>query len=131
MPSDNEYMREYMKAYSMRRRDKVLALLGGVCVVCGTAENLEVDHIDPSLKRFTLAGRWHRKWSEIEAELPNCQLLCEKHHKKKHESKAPCGTAQRYWRGCRCAPCTQANTEHGRQYRKSRVSSSAGRAGDS
>ncbi len=28
------------------------------------------------------------------------------------------GTPQRYWRGCRCQPCTTANTEYARAYRK-------------
>lgn len=36
------------------RRNKGLKLLGGVCVKCGTTENLQFDHIDPATKLFNI-----------------------------------------------------------------------------
>jgi hypothetical protein len=116
----NAYMREYMRKYSMKRRDKVIKLLGGQCTKCGSTEDLQVHHVDPSTKEFTLASRWHRKWVEIEAELPKCILLCENCHRDIHRSKYPHGTPQKYWAGCHCKPCTAANTKHSREYKAKR-----------
>lgn len=116
MANSKEYMREYMKTYSAKRRLKALAYLGGVCVACGTTDDLEIDHVDPSTKSFTLARGWHHAWSKIETELDKCQILCKPCHDTKHGSKWPCGTAQRYWRGCRCKPCTTANSKWNKNY---------------
>lgn len=118
MVNSNEYMREYMKQYSAKRKAKVLELLGGKCNICESVIDLEVDHTDESNKLFTLASGWHHSWTKILEEIKKCQLLCKSCHKQKHSSKHPCGTAQRYWRGCRCLDCTAANTKHNGEYRK-------------
>lgn len=132
MANSNEYMREYMRKYSADRRLKALSILGGVCVGCSSKENLEIHHIDPETKSFTLAKGWHHAWNKILDELQKCQILCEDCHKLEHKSTFPCGTIQRYSRGCRCDACTAANTEYHKNYRKEkRVGSSTGRAGAS
>lgn len=58
-------------------------LLGGVCVVCGTTERLEFDHIDPSTKLFDIAKGWARAEKIVLEELEKCQLLCKQHHDEK------------------------------------------------
>lgn len=105
--NDREYMREYMKQYSAKRRQKALDLLGGVCVVCGTSENLEIDHIDPSTKSFTIARGWHHAWSKIEDELRKCQLLCQPHHiaKSSAERSVDHGAGLTGKKNCRCELC--------------------------
>lgn len=121
MANSNEYMRDYMKEYVAKRKARVHELLGGKCFLCGSIENLEVDHINPDEKSFTLARRWHRKWSDIEAELPKCQLLCQNCHKIKTKENGDLlrggagknkilnpqhGTCVMYTREkCRCEPC--------------------------
>lgn len=55
------------------------------CVICGSTEDLELDHIDPNTKNLKRIGDiiWH--WSEERrnAELAKCQVLCEVCHKEK------------------------------------------------
>ena len=60
-------------------------ILGGKCVVCGTTEHLEFDHIDPKTKSFDITryvngGKSKHIFME---ELKKCQLLCVECHKKK------------------------------------------------
>lgn len=116
----NRYMREYMLRRYVRRREEAIVLLGGRCVVCGAEENLEFDHINPEEKDFTIGSgssfsdeRWNK-------EISKCQLLCNTCHMDKHRSLHPCGTAQRYWAGCRCSECRAANAAHGREYKRCR-----------
>lgn len=71
-----KYQREWLKA----RKDAYFAE-NGPCIKCGSNENLELDHIDPSKKTT------HRIWSWSEArrlhELAKCQILCSSCHKEK------------------------------------------------
>lgn len=93
----------------------------GPCVKCGSDENLEVDHIDPSEKTS------HRIWSwsdeRREAELKKCQVLCRECHEKKtgfensfrsQGVRHGTGTAYRRY-GCRCEICM----EHRRKVKRS------------
>jgi hypothetical protein len=88
------------------RLTKAKEHLGGRCVVCGTTENLEFDHINPAVKLFTLTKRRLSK-EKFEAELIKCQLLCHEHHLKKtaeeRRSKEH-GTWGMYKR-CHCLIC--------------------------
>lgn len=56
--------------------------LGCKCKICGSTENLEFDHIDPSTKEFTICSKWsssvHK--DKLESELKKCQLLCKQCH---------------------------------------------------
>lgn len=71
--------RKYQAEYRRKRRDKAIALLGGKCIVCGTTEDLEFNHIDPNTKRFQLAT-WDGKQSLYWEEVLKCNLLCKTHH---------------------------------------------------
>lgn len=100
-------------AYSVercRRRRQAWLLANGPCWKCGSWDELEVDHVDPSLKES------HRIWSwgpdKIKAELAKCQPLCHKCHAEKtaqSRRNAPTvhGCSHGYDRGCRCGPCRQ------------------------
>ena len=50
-----EHMRVYMMERYHKRRAEAVQLLGGKCVVCGTTEGLEIDHVDRSLKTMNVA----------------------------------------------------------------------------
>ena len=113
-------MREYMKKYSANRRLKALDILGGCCSKCGSQDGLEIHHIDPSTKSFTLGSGWHHAWPKIEAELKKCEILCEQCHIKHHKSKAEHGTVQRYWRGCKCVECKAAYAAYHKAYKSSK-----------
>lgn len=79
MPYTKEQRRVYQAQYRQKRRDTAIKLLGGACVVCGTTENLEINHIDPTTKSFTLS-RWDGKASDYWEEVKKCNLLCKAHH---------------------------------------------------
>ena len=57
--------------------------LGNHCVECGSIENLEFDHIDPTTKLFVVSTGYKyaskRFWDEVD----KCQLLCTDCHLKK------------------------------------------------
>ena len=75
---------QYVAAFRIKRRQKIIDFLGGECVKCDSTENLEVDHIDPKTKSFNLdAKNIQRKWEILEIELRKCQLLCKTCHKDK------------------------------------------------
>lgn len=65
------------------RLKKIFDFLGGKCVECGTTEGLQVDHVDPAAKSFTVTKNWARSWAVLLEELKKCQLLCVTHHKAK------------------------------------------------
>lgn len=117
--ADPERQREYMRNWIAARRAAWLE--GKSCVVCGSQEDLEVDHIDRMSKVD------HRIWSwaheRREAELVKCQVLCQVHHKEKtrHEIEAPHGTHSRYCKhGCRCLACKAAHAKTNREWRQQR-----------
>lgn len=111
-----------MKVYVLERYHKIIQEAkekkGNKCVECSTCENLHFDHIDTSDKNFTIAKLWSLNEEARETELKKCQLLCVDCHKKKHSSKYPCGTKQRYYRGCRCQPCKTAYNESFTEWKK-------------
>lgn len=118
----NDYMNSYMKQRYARRRDDAIVSLGGVCVICGSDSDLEFDHIDPDTKDFTIARASSFSEERWQNELSKCQLLCHTCHVSKHREDIPCGSAKKYWRGCRCDDCRQANSLHSREYKRQRRS---------
>ena len=93
--------------------------LGGKCQHCGSIEDLEFDHIDPSTKienvshPSMLDGKIEKFWVEVE----KCQLLCEPCHRIKTKEEGshcgghnkieerPHGSGMKYEDGCRCKRC--------------------------
>lgn len=116
----NEYMREYMLKRYHRRRSDSIEKLGGKCVVCGTTDNLEIDHIDRSTKTMDISGLWSCNIQRYETELKLCQLLCEAHHKEKtsRESSVPHGGGVSGKRNCKCEPCRLRKNEYMRNWKQ-------------
>jgi hypothetical protein len=106
-------MAKYKREWVAARRAEWMA--GKSCVECGTTEELEVDHIDPTQKVA------HRIWSwaipRRNAELAKCQVLCKAHHLEKTKAQRPKpehGTVSRYSskvHKCRCDLCRRANAD--------------------
>lgn len=79
----NAYMRVKILERYHKRREEAKRILGGKCIVCGTTENLEFDHIKAKDKSFGISKLWSVSKEAFEIELSKCQLLCQEHHKVK------------------------------------------------
>lgn len=78
--SRREYLRNYQRNWIARRRkdwfDK-----NGPCVICGSMEQLELDHINPEDKITHVV--WSLSEGKRNLELSKCQVLCRTCHKRK------------------------------------------------
>jgi hypothetical protein len=119
-----------MSEYRLKKQ-RMFDYLGGVCKECGDADELQIDHVDPTTKAFDVSSQWGLKWEVLVLELDKCQLLCKLHHLEKSirnkELKGgqnrlgdcPHGTVWGYagrWK-CRCEDCRKAK----RDYEKART----------
>ena len=77
---DKNKQREYTKNWIASRR-KAWLKENDPCKNCGSWENLELDHIDPSKKVDHKVWSWSEK-RRLE-ELSKCQVLCHRCHKVK------------------------------------------------
>jgi hypothetical protein len=104
MPTD---MNAYMKERWKQRRQKAIEYLGGRCIQCGTTENLEFDHIDPSTKVATIAKISAASEQRFWAEVDKCQLLCSTHHREKtiQGKSVEHGQGMTGKRNCYCELC--------------------------
>lgn len=123
-------MREYHRDYYHRRRQAMIEFLGGECVECGSTENLEFDHIDPSQKLFDISQNLTLSNPDVLTELGKCQLLCQPHHQAKTaagNSGFTHGTIYGFQnKKCRCGACWEAEQEY-RAVRNANRRSSDGR----
>ena len=83
------YMRIYTDRLRKRRREVVIAYLGGACAKCGSTVSLEFDHKDPNSKVDRIANLWTASSKTLWAEVDKCQLLCHWCHKEKHSHWKP------------------------------------------
>lgn len=123
MTETYEKFKPYLKARYTERMGKIRTHLGGMCVVCGVDEDLEVDHIDPSTKAFALGKGWGKPWDVLLIELDKCQLLCKQCHRLKsnqENSKRESPNKGVYKHGshnaryilrCDCKECTDFHTQ--------------------
>lgn len=109
------------------QRGRAVALLGGVCVVCGTPDRLHFDHINMDRKdrQHAISQMLLRDWDVISEELKKCQLLCISCHAKKSVTERGWGepkhgTLTRYMRlNCRCTLCKlKGKLNNRRQYER-------------
>lgn len=119
--SNDEERREYQAAYSreryQKRMAKIIAHLGGKCVVCGAVDGLQTHHIDPSAKEFTVSRIHSWPWATVVKEMEKCELRCIEHHKEVHAPRH--GTTSCYRnRKCRCEPCKLAWNEACRRWKR-------------
>lgn len=125
----NEYMRVYMLKRYERRRDEAIRSLGGVCVVCGSTTNLEIDHISRNSKLFDI-GKALAGWSEsrVQAELFKCQILCHEHHKRKtiKENSVEHGEGVSGKKNCRCDLCRPLKSKYAQTLRSKKKQCNCG-----
>jgi hypothetical protein len=130
MANSNEYMAEYMKRRYHQRHDFAIQKLGGKCAQCGSRENLQIDHKDPSKKTMTVARMTMVSEERFLDELEQCQLLCggeEGCHTKKTVAerglkwaRGTHGTLSSY-RYCKCGLCRAAWNVNSKKYKRRRA----------
>lgn len=112
-------MNEYMRKRRERRRNQARERLGGRCLICGTTELLEFDHVDPDTKtaEVSSAKMLDGPLEQLFAEVDKCQLLCRSHHIEKAQlnqefggghnrhTHRPHGSGMQYAERCRCSEC--------------------------
>ncbi|BCP02499.1 hypothetical protein MINTM018_52680 (plasmid) [Mycobacterium intracellulare] len=76
---DKETMRAYQRKWIADRRAAYFA--DKLCVQCGAAERLELDHIIPESKEHSAIWSWSQ--ARRDAELKKCQVLCHDCHQAK------------------------------------------------
>ena len=77
---DRRVMREFQREWRAKRRADYFE--DRSCVKCGSTEKLELDHIDPSTKKYNPNRLWSMSDSNPDkmAELSKCQVLCKECH---------------------------------------------------
>lgn len=109
-------------------RAKLIDLLGGCCVKCGTVDKLQFDHIagDRRDKKHLISQMLTADWDEVLSEVRKCQLLCIRCHTAKSvlergNKPAQHGTIGMYAnKGCRCLSCRAAWATYYKKYKKTR-----------
>ena len=110
MPYFGEQKREYDRKYVAARR--AAWFKDKICVKCGTTENLENHHLDPSTKVASCVWTWAIE--RRDAELAKCEVLCFDCHvletAKQVAKPLVHGTRTAYdsKHHCRCADCVTA-----------------------
>jgi len=117
-----EYMRQYQREWIARRRQAWIDE-HGPCVDCGSWNNPEVDHVDPTKKVHNAGTLWSLALDNPKriAELAKCVVRCHDCHMNKTikelgNTRAEHGSTTMYGRGCRCDLCVQAKMLEWRVY---------------
>ena len=119
------YNTERKAAIRSRRRKILMAALDSQCAVCGSTENLEFDHVDPSSKTFVISDGLDFPWVRLIEELAKCQLLCHEHHLCKSMQEGSLGTVEHGGglsgkKNCKCAPCKARKRQYMLGYMRQR-----------
>lgn len=124
-----EAKRIYQLRWISERRRKWIEA-NGPCAVCGSTVDLEVDHIDPSLKSFPVSAVWSLGLDNPKrvSELAKCQVLCYTCHKRKSVAEQTAehgvGTSGVKLGGikCGCDKCLLARRRYQAEWRRNKRS---------
>lgn len=129
------WRRGYDRRWVLAKRQRCFDYLGGSCCWCNSTQDLQFDHIDRTVKHFTISGNLNRRWEVLKAELDKYQLLCIICHRAKTKAcgetggghnkatKCPHGSISGYvapWR-CRCDLCRKAKANYRKKWQLSKI----------
>ena len=106
--------KEYMKAYHKKWYNEVVKprrkafFFNKKCEKCGSSDELELHHVDPSTKLSHNIWSWSEESRNKEVE--KCIVLCRSCHQKYHKEKNIKHGIKRYQKGCRCDVCRKAKS---------------------
>ena len=70
------------------RKEDILYVMGEKCCLCGydkAKTTLELHHIEPEEKEFTIGKCLNRAWDILHSEIQKCVLVCANCHREIHE----------------------------------------------
>ena len=117
----NAYMADYMLRRYHQRHTEAIIQLGGKCAKCNARKNLDIDHIDPSQKTYTIGNILvSAPEARYKKELAKCQLLCKKHHiqKTRNEQTVGHGGGLTGVRRCWCELCAPLKRDYSNKWRR-------------
>lgn len=124
MPLPKEEQKQYIRNLVKTNKKRMFEYLGHECKWCGSAENLEVDHVVNEPDKRRVVGLLGGSWKRLKRELDKCQVLCRDCHQTKsiiERGDVPCdfrhGRVNTYMRGCRCEQCKEAIRAYDRKRR--------------
>lgn len=119
MANSNAYMADYMLTRYHARRAEAIEKLGGHCVECFSVDDLQIDHINPKDKSFSVSRLWSVSKARFEKELAKCQLLCKPCHieKTRNEQSVEHGGGLTGKRNCHCDLCGPLKQAYQKRYR--------------
>ena len=85
MPKTNY---ECVKTSRQQRKNDILYVMGDSCSICGynkCSTALELHHLNPEEKDFTIGTTLNRAWEVLDNELKKCILVCSNCHREIHE----------------------------------------------
>lgn len=85
--STYEEQKNNQLAYRVRRKERIVYVMGDKCAICGynkCIDALDLHHINPEAKEFSISARPDISWERTIAELPKCVLLCANCHRELH-----------------------------------------------
>jgi len=80
----NDESRELNTRLRYEKKNFIIENLGSKCCKCGTIDCLEIDHINPGLKKDQRC-LYVCSWGRIKSEMDNLQLLCSSCHQEKSQ----------------------------------------------
>lgn len=81
-----------VKRWKKNTKLKVIEYFGGKCKICSYSRApsvLELHHLDPTKKEFSITNGSLKSWKRIETELKKCVLLCANCHREVHSGLYP------------------------------------------
>lgn len=117
----NAYMRDYMRRRYGQRRARALEILGGVCVVCGTTEDLRIARIPGTARQYHLSRVFATlAWAKVVQELAGCRAICPPCHRAEL-SNMEHGLGLTGKHNCRCHLCAPLKDRYLRTLRINRA----------
>ena len=80
---------EHVKNFYTNRKEQIVYIMGGECACCGYKKcisALELHHLNPSEKEFTISSNVNRAWEKVVNELPKTILVCANCHREIHSN---------------------------------------------
>ena len=77
----------YVKKSRQTLKERIVYVMGESCCICGynkSLQALDLHHLDPSIKDFTISRNANKSWQATRQEIEKCILVCANCHREIH-----------------------------------------------